>query len=75
MDVRSTGFPRTRMSAQLVLAGLWPPSEKQKWHGDLPWLPIPVDYKPYEEDDVCIHLYLLRINVCKIIYMIMYFSC
>ncbi|GLV41159.1 uncharacterized protein CBL_04683 [Carabus blaptoides fortunei] len=59
MDVRSTGFLRTRMSAQLVLAGLWPPSEKQKWNGDLPWLPIPVDYKPYEEDD------LLNPGVCK----------
>lgn len=52
MEVRATGVTRTRISALLVLAGLWPPKGDQVWNDELPWLPIPVDYKPMEDDDV-----------------------
>lgn len=50
--VRSTDFTRTRMSALLVLAGLFPPSENLVWNKDLLWLPIPVDYVPYAKEDL-----------------------
>lgn len=50
--VRSTDVPRTKMSAQLVLAGLMPPSPEQTWNPELGWQPIPVNYKSATEEDV-----------------------
>lgn len=50
--VRSTDLTRTKTSAQLVLAGLFPPSEALIWNQDLLWIPIPVDYKTIYEEDV-----------------------
>ncbi|KAG5868535.1 hypothetical protein JTB14_037254 [Gonioctena quinquepunctata] len=47
---RSTDFRRTRMSAQLVLTGLFPPASSQIWNDELLWLPIPVEYKEQHED-------------------------
>ncbi|XP_058793286.1 venom acid phosphatase Acph-1-like [Phymastichus coffea] len=44
--VRSTDVDRTKMSAQLVLAALFPPSDLQKWHDTLDWQPIPITYYP-----------------------------
>lgn len=55
MEVRSTGFSRTRKSALLVLAGLWPPKADQIWNSELPWQPIPVDYALMEQDDVSLY--------------------
>lgn len=55
MEIRSTGFGRTRKSALLVLAGLWPPVGEQIWNEELLWNPIPVDYKIQIEDDVIIY--------------------
>lgn len=52
MEIRSTGFGRTRKSALLVAAGLWPPRGEQIWNSQLPWQPIPVDYKLQPDDDV-----------------------
>lgn len=54
LHVRSTDTTRTQMSALLVLAGLWPPSENQSWHPSLKWQPIPVFSKPFLEEDVSI---------------------
>lgn len=55
VDVRSTDVTRTKMSAQLVLAGLFPPAEIQQWNDDLLWQPIPVSYKTDAEEDVKIN--------------------
>lgn len=52
MEVVSTQYTRTRVSASLVLAGLWPPVGRQIWNEDLPWMPIPVDYKILKREDV-----------------------
>ncbi|KAI4497965.1 hypothetical protein M0802_006789 [Mischocyttarus mexicanus] len=57
---RSTDIDRTKMSLQLVLAGLYPPSEKQNWNSDLPWLAIPTHYTPERLDN------LLRPQTCPI---------
>ncbi|KAF5302427.1 hypothetical protein FQR65_LT08516 [Abscondita terminalis] len=50
--VRSTNVTRTKMSALLVLAGMWPPSDSQKWHPSLNWQPIPIDVKSRENEQV-----------------------
>ncbi|XP_003700180.1 venom acid phosphatase Acph-1 [Megachile rotundata] len=49
---RSTYIPRTQLSLQLVLAGLFPPSEKQTWNPQLPWIPAATFSVPYEDDNL-----------------------
>lgn len=41
MKMRTTEFPLSQISAELVNAALWPPSELQKWNNDLNWQPVP----------------------------------
>ncbi|XP_043469963.1 venom acid phosphatase Acph-1-like [Leptopilina heterotoma] len=57
---RSTDFLRTRMTLQLVLAGLYPPNSLQKWNSHLNWQPIVTDYVPQEQD-----ILLNRVYICK----------
>lgn len=52
VSVRSSDVSRTKMSALLVLAGLFPPSKALTWNPELKWLPIPVEYKPEHEEDI-----------------------
>ncbi|XP_025075251.1 prostatic acid phosphatase-like isoform X3 [Pogonomyrmex barbatus] len=42
----STDYDRTKMSLQLMLAGLYPPDTSQLWNPNLPWLAIPTHYVP-----------------------------
>ncbi|XP_030762830.1 uncharacterized protein LOC115887505 [Sitophilus oryzae] len=49
LDVRSTNVNRTKMSAQAMLAGLYPARGSQIW-SSLYWLPIPYNYYPSAED-------------------------
>ncbi|XP_031781531.1 venom acid phosphatase Acph-1 isoform X2 [Nasonia vitripennis] len=46
----STEDDRTKMSLQLVLAGLYPPTPEFAWNPDLKWSPIPIRYTPKEVD-------------------------
>ncbi|KAK5639135.1 hypothetical protein RI129_011627 [Pyrocoelia pectoralis] len=50
--VRSSDIVRCKMSAQLALAGLFPPIGYQIWNPNLLWQPIPVSYVPYFEDNL-----------------------
>ncbi|XP_014220901.2 testicular acid phosphatase homolog [Trichogramma pretiosum] len=47
---RSTESERTRVSLQLVLAGLIPPRQKTRWHDELDWVPMPVHYVHHSTD-------------------------
>ncbi|CAH0388978.1 unnamed protein product [Bemisia tabaci] len=50
--MRSSRIDRCLMSAELVLAGLYPPVGTQIWNKDLPWQPIPVQTAPDDADDI-----------------------
>ncbi|CAL7951907.1 unnamed protein product [Xylocopa violacea] len=49
---RSTSVARTQLSLQLVMAGLFPPSERQTWNPQLPWIPTFTFFMPYETDNL-----------------------
>lgn len=49
--VLSTDSDRTKMTAQLMDAGIWPPNKEQQW-GPLNWQPIPVRFDNLNEDNV-----------------------
>ena len=42
---RSTNLDRTKMSLQLLLAGLNPPSDDNRWSDELNWIPMPFHCK------------------------------
>ncbi|XP_076687426.1 venom acid phosphatase [Andrena cerasifolii] len=48
----SSDYDRTKMSLQLVLAGLFPPNKEQKWNSQLNWQPIPTQYLRAYEDNI-----------------------
>ncbi|CAH1957980.1 unnamed protein product [Acanthoscelides obtectus] len=51
VDARSTDTNRTKMSLELVLAGLFPPRTTQIWNPmNLTWQPIPYNYLPSSQD-------------------------
>lgn len=50
VSTTSTDFDRTKMTALLVLAGLFPPSPSQQWDDELSWLPIPYYFEKGEQD-------------------------
>ncbi|KAJ8966361.1 hypothetical protein NQ317_011936 [Molorchus minor] len=52
IEAYSTDYNRTKMSLQLVLAGLFPPSSEQIWEESIPWQPVPYNYLPKYEDKV-----------------------
>lgn len=60
----STGVSRTKMSLQLILAGLWPPQGTDlEWNKNLNWQPITFDYQPLTEDNVTITIYFLGFSI------------
>lgn len=50
--IQSTDVDRTLTSAQTNLAGLFPPSDQEKWNDDLIWQPIPVHTIPKSLDHI-----------------------
>lgn len=56
--IKSTYMRRAHMSAQMVVAGMYPPKNYQKW-SDLEtiWQPIPVYTDSPDHGTVCILLY------------------
>lgn len=50
--VQSTDFDRTIMSAQACLAGLYPPTDEERFAEDIKWQPIPVHTIPPQLDYV-----------------------
>ncbi|XP_020279224.1 venom acid phosphatase Acph-1-like [Pseudomyrmex gracilis] len=40
----SSDYDRTKASLQLVLAGLFPPNDRQRWNDNILWQPIPTTY-------------------------------
>ena len=48
--VRSTDVDRTIMTAQTLLAGLYPPTKDSAWREDLAWQPVPVHVVPQDQD-------------------------
>ncbi|XP_072164988.1 lysosomal acid phosphatase-like isoform X2 [Diadema setosum] len=56
---RSTDVDRCLMSAASNLAGLFPPSESEKFNPNIAWQPLPIHTEPKEED------YLLRTSGTK----------
>ncbi|XP_076762931.1 venom acid phosphatase [Xylocopa sonorina] len=48
----SSDYDRTKMSLQLVLAGLYPPNKLLQWNNNLMWQPIPAAYLRRYEDNV-----------------------
>nr|CAD7463397.1 unnamed protein product [Timema tahoe] len=52
MHMESSANDRCLMSAELVLAGLYPPIGSQVWNHDLNWQPIPVHSTPRLQDKV-----------------------
>lgn len=46
----STFAYRTRMSVQLALAGLYPPTKEFLWNPNIKWQPLPSAFVPYEQD-------------------------
>jgi prostatic aicd phosphatase len=48
----SSDVNRTKMSLQLVLAGMFPPVNEQIWETGLNWQPIPFNVVPSDQDTV-----------------------
>lgn len=46
----STDYDRTKMSLQLLLAGLYPPNKQTSWSDSIPWAPIPTYYEPFKRN-------------------------
>ncbi|KAJ8682011.1 hypothetical protein QAD02_017803 [Eretmocerus hayati] len=46
----STEYDRAKMSLQLLLASLYMPHTRQRWHKSLAWQPIPHFYKTRDQD-------------------------
>lgn len=52
IECLSSDYDRTKMSLQLVLAGLLPPAPIQEWNQKLHWQPIPAKYLRRIEDNL-----------------------
>lgn len=60
VQASSSDFDRTKMTLQLVLAGLYPPDSHQKWKEDLNWQPVSTNYIDRKKD----HIFQRR-HICQ----------
>ncbi|XP_030756922.1 venom acid phosphatase Acph-1-like [Sitophilus oryzae] len=67
LDVRTSDYNRTKMSALLVVAALYPPRRRDVWSPYLDWQPIPYNYKPSSSDKE-----LLAFSACSNFYTEVY---
>ncbi|XP_032676162.1 uncharacterized protein LOC116846457 [Odontomachus brunneus] len=64
---RSTQSAINKMSLQLVLAGLYPPVNQQKWNSDLDWQPFDMTYAHWLNDSlvqpyICFRFYPVSVR-------------
>ncbi|XP_015117677.1 venom acid phosphatase Acph-1 [Diachasma alloeum] len=52
---RSTNVDRTKMSLLATMAGIFPPAARQRWHPNLNWQPVVINYP--QREDVLLHPY------------------
>ncbi|XP_011314221.1 venom acid phosphatase Acph-1-like isoform X2 [Fopius arisanus] len=52
ISAQSSDADRTKMSLQLVMAGIFPPSSAQSWNCKLNWQPVVTNYIPRDDDYV-----------------------
>lgn len=60
--IRSSDSDRCIMSAQALLAGLYPPTVDQIFVPNLKWHPIPVHTVPRNMDKVCLNNLITYVN-------------
>jgi hypothetical protein len=66
--IKTTKMKRTFMSAALVLAGMYPPKDYQKWSElETVWQPIPISNDSPENISVRIYVHLLFLKSYKMI--------
>ena len=74
----SSDHDRCLMSAQVCLAGLYPPIEDQIWNDDINWQPIPVHTIPRNLDkvNIChVKIHHRKISVCVTTLSSLFFYC
>ncbi|XP_018579599.1 venom acid phosphatase Acph-1-like isoform X2 [Anoplophora glabripennis] len=54
VEALSTDYNRTKMSLQLVLAGLFPPRKEDMLQPNIYWQPVPYNYVPRSQDKLLI---------------------
>ncbi|CAG5056632.1 unnamed protein product [Parnassius apollo] len=52
INVRTTDYDRTKMTALTAMAALYPPLPPQRWNPALNWQPVPYDTLQYHSDDL-----------------------
>ncbi|CAH0726538.1 unnamed protein product, partial [Brenthis ino] len=62
ITVRTTDYARTKMTALVVLAAMYPPTSEQNWNEDLNWQPIPYDTINKMDDDLLVFVNCPRYN-------------
>lgn len=66
LEMTSTDYDRTKISALLVLAGLYPPEKSQLWNDQLKWLPMPYNFDKTDHDYVSNLKLFRKLTNCEI---------
>ncbi|KRT80737.1 Phosphatase, partial [Oryctes borbonicus] len=63
LDAWTSDFDRTKMTLQLVLAALYPPTREQVWFDGIPWQPIPYNCIPRNDDKMFLRFFYDKVAV------------